>query len=328
GRPRNLLYDGWATPAPGLIPAELRFGVHERAGAEGEILLSPDANELDALCEQIRASEAESVAISLLFSFANPANEDCVAASLEGLRNTTHVPVSISHEILPEFREYERAATVVVNAYLAPKAGRYLQGLESAIRGEDRGTLYVMQSSGGIISGTLAANEPVRTVLSGPAGGVIGAHRVAKLAGFEKIIGFDMGGTSTDVSLIDSAGPRATNEARVSEIPISVPMLDIHTVGAGGGSLAWFDRGGILHVGPQSAGADPGPICYGRGEEPTVTDANLLLGRLDAALSLAGTIQLDEERVRRFAEIKRRELPSLKELAAGIIRVAEAEMEK
>jgi N-methylhydantoinase A len=185
-----------------------------------------------------------------------------------------------------------------------------------------------MQSSGGIISGKLAATEPVRTVLSGPAGGVIGAHRVAKLAGFENIIGFDMGGTSTDVSLLDSSGPRTSSEARISDIPISVPVLDIHTVGAGGGSLAWFDRGGILHAGPASAGADPGPICYGRGEQPTVTDANLILGRLDPELTLAGTVRLDETRTRRLMDRARGPIASLEEFAAGIVRVAEAEMEK
>jgi len=359
---RQHLYDWLATPKPCLVPAELRFGVSERVSAEGEILLSPSDNELEALCRAIRASGAESVAVSLLFSFANSQNEKLVAdalrdgpcgsdtlvrpqdpdvlrdrgsrdsyrsdKSVQATQTQMSASISVSHEILPEFREYERAATVVVNAYLAPKAGGYLHRLESAIRDERGGALYVMQSSGGIISGRLAASEPVRTVLSGPAGGVIGAYRVAKLAGFEKIIGFDMGGTSTDVSLIDSAGPRTTNEARISDIPISVPMLDIHTVGAGGGSLAWFDRGGILHVGPQSAGADPGPICYGRGEVPTVTDANLLLGRLDAELSLAGTIQLDDKRTRNIADEKRGALSSAEEFAAGIIRVAEAEMEK
>jgi len=185
-----------------------------------------------------------------------------------------------------------------------------------------------MQSSGGIVSGKIASHEPVRTVLSGPAGGVIGAHRVAQLAGFENIIGFDMGGTSTDVSLIDAAGPRISGEARVSEIPISVPMLDIHTVGAGGGSLAWFDRGGILHAGPASAGADPGPICYGRGELPTVTDANLLLGRLDPGLTLAGTVRLDQDRTRRFMEKARAPIASVEEFALGIVQLAEAEMEK
>jgi N-methylhydantoinase A len=236
--------------------------------------------------------------------------------------------ISISHEILPEFREYERAATVVVNAYLAPKAGAYVDRLQSAIEAEHEGALYVMQSSGGIISAQIASKEPVRTVLSGPAGGVIGAHRVAQLAGFENIIGFDMGGTSTDVSLMDAKGPKTTNEARVSEIPISVPMLDIHTVGAGGGSIAWFDRGGILHVGPMSAGADPGPICYGRGEEPTVTDANIVLGRLDAELALAGTVQLEEARTRKFMDKARRSLASIEHFASGIVRLAEAEMEK
>src|SRR5437763_6494510 len=336
-----------ATPKAWLVPAELRFGVNERVSAEGEILISPGAQELAELSEKVRLSGAESIAISLLFSFANPENEKQVAAALrqrlcmsdtvvkqtppKGVRRTQaqpDLPISISHEILPEFREYERAATVVVNAYLAPKAGGYVHRLESAIQNEHGGSLYVMQSSGGIISGKLAASEPVRTVLSGPAGGVIGAHRVAQLAGFENIIGFDMGGTSTDVSLIDSSGPRTTSEARVSEIPISVPMLDIHAGGAGGGSLAWVDRGGILHVGPASAGADPGPICYGRGEQPTVTDANLVLGRLDPELSLAGTVQLDEERTRRFIDRARGPISSLDEFAAGIIRVAEAEMEK
>jgi N-methylhydantoinase A len=313
-----------ATPAPCLVPAELRFGVPERTSAEGNILRSPSTKELNALRERIRDSAAESIAISLLFSFANPENEGLVTAALRDL----DLPISISHEILPEFREYERAATVVVNAYLAPKAGGYIQKLESAIKNNHAGTLHVMQSSGGIISAKLATQEPVRTVLSGPAGGVIGAYRVAQLAGFENIIAFDMGGTSTDVSLVDSSGPRITSEARVAELPISVPMLDIHTVGAGGGSLAWFDRGGILHVGPASAGADPGPICYGRGEQPTVTDANLVLGRLDPELTLAGTVRLDETRTKTFMEQARGPLSSIEQFAAGIVQLAEAEMEK
>jgi N-methylhydantoinase A len=321
---RQDLYNWMATPKPCLVPAELRFGVNERVSAEGEILLSPSEEELAKLCEKIRASGAESIAISLLFSFANPQNERRVAGILQEL----DLPLSVSHEILPEFREYERSATVVVNAYLAPKAGGYMQRLGLAIQDEHEGSLYVMQSSGGIVSAKIASEEPVRTVLSGPAGGVIGAHRVAQLAGFENIIGFDMGGTSTDVALIDASGPKTTNEAQVSEIPISVPMLDLHTVGAGGGSLAWFDRGGILHVGPMSAGADPGPICYGRGEQPTVTDANLLLGRLDPELALAGTVRLDEPRTRKFMEKARGKIFSVEGFAAGIVRLAEAEMEK
>ncbi len=321
---RQHLYDWMATPAPCLVPAELRFGVRERASAEGEILLAPEETQIAGLREKIRSSGAGSIAISLLFSFANPENERRVVAALRELG----LPISVSHEILPEFREYERAAAVVINAYLAPKAGNYVRNLESAIQSEHGGSLYVMQSSGGIISAKVASEEPVRTVLSGPAGGVVGAHRIARLAGFEDIISFDMGGTSTDVSLIDSNGPKTTNEARLADLPISVPMLDIHTVGAGGGSLAWFDRGGILYVGPASAGADPGPICYGRGELPTVTDANLLLGRLDPELALAGTVRLDEQRTRRFTEKTRGPISSIEQFATGILQLAEAEMEK
>ena len=320
---RPELYNWMATPKPCLVPAELRFGLKERVSAEGKILISPSEQELAELSENIRTSGAESIAISLLFSFANPENESKAIKALPG-----DLPKSVSHQILPEFREYERAATVVVNAYLAPKAGGYMQQLESAMNNEHSGALYVMQSSGGIVSARIASEEPVRTVLSGPAGGVIGAHRVAKSAGFENIFGFDMGGTSTDVSLIDASGPKTTSEARVSDIPISVPMLDIHTVGAGGGSLAWLDRGGILHVGPTSAGADPGPICYGRGEQPTVTDANLILGRLDPELALAGTVRLDEFRVREFMEQTRGPIRSVEEFAAGIVRLTEAEMER
>jgi N-methylhydantoinase A len=366
---RQDLYNWMATPKPCLVPAELRFGVNERVSAEGEILLSPSKEELVELANKIRASGAESVAISLLFSFANPQNEKRVAQALRastgrvganvhvrpaeqgsaangqasldrtGVDARSHMdsaadghpaslPISVSHEILPEFREYERAATVVVNAYLAPRAGGYVERVQSAIQAKHGGGLYVMQSSGGIISAETASREPVRTVLSGPAGGVIGAHRVAQLAGFQNIIAFDMGGTSTDVSLIERSGPKITNEARVSDIPISVPMLDIHTVGAGGGSLAWFDRGGILHVGPMSAGADPGAICYGRGEQPTVTDANLVLGRLDAKLALAGTVQLDDARATKFMDKTRGKISSVEQFAAGIVRLAEAEMEK
>jgi len=321
---RQHLYDWLATPSPCIVPADLRFGVVERVSAEGEILNSPSVTELEVLTDNIRASGAESVALSLLFSFTNPENEKRVADCLRQLG----LPVSVSHEVIPEFREYERSSTVVVNAYLAPKAGEYVRRLETAIHDEHGGSLYVMQSSGGIVSGKLASREPVRTVLSGPAGGVIGAHRIAQLAGFENIISFDMGGTSTDVSLIDSGGPRTTTDARISEVPISVPMLDIHTVGAGGGSLAWFDRGGMLHVGPASAGADPGPVCYGRGEQPTVTDANLLLGCLDPELALAGTVRLEGERTRQFMEKARGPISSVDQFAAGVVRLAEAEMEK
>src|SRR6202042_2419292 len=190
--------------------------------------------------------------------------------------------------------------------------------------------LEVMQSSGGIISAKLAAAEPVRTVLSGPAGGVIGAYKLATLAGFDRIIGFDMGGTSTDVCLVDASagGLHVSNESVVSGIPIGVPMLDIHTAGAGGGSIARFDAGGMLRVGPESAGSEPGPICFGRGNMPTVTDANLLLGRLDAESFLGGGVRLDRERTEELMHAQKGMLATAEEFAAGILRVVETQMEK
>lgn len=324
---RPSLYDWFRSPMPCMVPPSLRFGVEERTNAQGEILRSPSDEHLAELLERIRQSSAESIAISLLFAFANPHNERLVARALESLG----LPISISHEILPEFREYERGSTVVINAYLAPKVSSYIGQIERSITDRFRGGgVQVMQSSGGIVSASLAAREPVRTVLSGPAGGVIGAYRIARLAGFSKVIGFDMGGTSTDVSLMDEAegGPRTTNESAISELPISVPMLDIHTVGAGGGSLARFDDGGVLHVGPQSAGAIPGPICYGKGEHATVTDANLILGRLDPDLFLGGEVRLDDVRTRKFMERTRGSISSIEQYAAGIVLLAETAMEK
>jgi N-methylhydantoinase A len=332
---RPKLYD-WFQPAPEcLVPATLRLGIPERVSAEGAILRSPTSEDLDRLVEQIRTSGAESIAISLLFSFANPQNEAAVAGALKQLG----LPLSISHQILPEFREYERASTVVANAYLAPKLGGYLGTLASTLESESASSrrrestashLEVMQSSGGILSAHIAAAEPVRTVLSGPAGGVVGAFKLASAAGFDRILGFDMGGTSTDVCLVDAAsgGLRISNESAVSGIPIAVPMLDIHTAGAGGGSIARFDAGGMLRVGPQSAGSVPGPICFGRGELPTVTDANLILGRLDTESFLGGQVTLDLERTRRFMDQSKGPIATVEEFAAGVLRVIETSMAK
>ncbi len=324
---RSRLYD-WFAPLPVcLVPRELRFGVPERVSAEGEILRAPTDEELATLTEQVRLSGAEAVAISLLFSFANPETERRVEAALLGLG----LPVSASHRILPEFREYERASTTVVNAYLAPRTERYLNRLEENVSvRHSGGRVDVMQSSGGILAARVAAREPVRTVLSGPAGGVVGACRMAKWAGFERIIGFDMGGTSTDVFLADAAGggARLTRESVVAAAPIGVPMLDIHTAGAGGGSIARFDAGGMLRVGPESAGAEPGPICFGRGTRPTVTDANFLLGRLDPESFLGGGVRLDRERTERILREQKGALETVEEFAAGILRVVETGMEK
>jgi N-methylhydantoinase A len=324
---RRDLYD-WFSPAPEcLVQRELRFGVPERVSAEGATLRAPSDEDLRTLVEAIRASGAEAAAISLLFSFANPETERCVEDALRVLG----IPVSVSHRILPEFREYERSSTTVVNAYLAPEMEKYLLELEQGVASRHKGShVDVMQSSGGIVSARLAAREPVRTVLSGPAGGVIGATRVAEWAGFERIIGLDMGGTSTDVFLSDAArgGVRRTREANVAGVPVSVPMLEIHTAGAGGGSIARFDAGGMLRVGPESAGADPGPICFGRGEFATVTDANLLLGRLDAKSFLGGTVPLDRERAEHLMREQKGPLATVEQFAAGIVRVVETEMDK
>jgi len=219
----------------------------------------------------------------------------------------------------------------VANAYLAPKMGAYLTNLASSVEsGYDEARLEVMQSSGGIISAKVAAAEPVRTVLSGPAGGVIGAYKMASLAGFDRIIGFDMGGTSTDVCLVDASagGLHISNESIVSGIPIGVPMLDIHTAGAGGGSIARFDAGGMLRVGPESAGAVPGPICFGLGEQPTVTDANLALGRLDTDRFLGGSVKLDRSRMMDWMEKAKGSIATVEDFAAGILQVIETSMAK
>jgi len=324
---RSRLYD-WFAPLPVcLVPRELRFGVPERVSASGEMLRSPADEDLAALVDAVRASGAEAVAISLLFSFANPGTELRVEAALGCLG----IPISTSHRILPEFREYERASTIVVNAYLAPRMQSYLAQLEQSVRTQHAGgRVDVMQSSGGIIPARLAAREPVRTVLSGPAGGVIGACQVARWARIDRIVGFDMGGTSTDVFLADSTagGTQLTSESVVAGVPIGVPMLDIHTAGAGGGSIARFDGGGMLRVGPESAGSEPGPICFGRGTRPTVTDANLRLGRLDAESFLGGGVHLDRRRTEQMMSEQKGPLATAEEFAAGILRVVETQMEK
>jgi N-methylhydantoinase A len=319
---RPKLYDFFFDRVEPLVPANLRFGVEERTASDGKVLLAPSVQDLQSLSGKIQQERPEALAISLLFSFANPKTELAVAHALQKLG----LPLSVSHQILPEFREYERTSTVVVNAYLQPVMQRYLENLNRRARSR----IFVMQSSGGITALGSAAREPVRTVLSGPAGGVVGAAALARRSGFDRIISFDMGGTSTDVALVDREA-HASSQAEIAGFPIGVPMLDIHTVGAGGGSIARFDAGGALRVGPESAGADPGPICYGRGTQPTVTDANLLLGRLQPQRFLGGDFTLDLERTRRLvAEWLKRNGPKFtpEQFAAGIIRVVNATMEK
>jgi N-methylhydantoinase A len=321
---RPSLYDWNAHRPEPLAPAERCFGVTERIGADGSVVRALDHKALAALAKRIRAAGAESIAVSLLFSFANPEHERAVGAALQSLG----LPISLSHQVLPEFREYERGATVTLNAYLAPRMSRYIGSLERSL--DRRGaTLRIMQSSGGILSAQAAAREPVRTILSGPAGGVAGALSVARRAGIDRLLSFDMGGTSTDVALLDATRePPVTIEGQVSGLPVRVPMLDIHTAGAGGGSLAWIDLAGALQVGPQSAGADPGPACYGRGEGATVTDANLALGRLHPNHFLGGAMRLDPDRARAALDaVCPGAFASTEALAEGIVRVANARME-
>lgn len=329
-RPR--LYDFFVQRPVALVPRERRFGLRERVSAEGRALLRPSGEEFARVIRLARRSAVDAVAVCLFFSYANPAHEKAIVRRLR----SAGFQVSASQEIFPEFREYERTATTVVNAYLLPVMSRYLGDIARLTRPKSRSEsqvksprapVRVMQSSGGIISAATAACEPVRTILSGPAGGVLGAQYVAELAGFRRIITFDMGGTSTDVSLVD--GPlRTTNESEVAGLPVAVPMLDIHTVGAGGGSLARFDRGGALRVGPESAGADPGPICYGRGTKPTVTDAHLILGRLAPQGLLGGQFRLDLTRAREWMSRTRGPVRNIEEFARGILDVVETNMEK
>lgn len=328
-RPR--LYDLTFERVPPLVARGMRFGVPERVSSEGELLKKPAPVDLQRLARDVHGSNAEAIAVSTLFSFANTENERAIAEVLEELG----LPLSVSYVLLPEFREFERASTVVVNAYLQPVMQAYLRSLDSRISRRasnptKHSRVYVMQSSGGITSLDAAAQQPVRTVLSGPAGGVVGAAAMARRSGFERVLTFDMGGTSTDVALV-IGDPQPSNEAEVAGFPVRVPMLDIHTVGAGGGSIARFDAGGALRVGPESAGADPGPICYGRGLEPTVSDANLLLGRLRPDGFLGGEFKLDLDRTRAIVGewLKGRgSRLTLEQFAEGVVRVVNANMER
>lgn len=304
-----------------LVPASLCFGIHERVLAGGRVEKALDPSDVRSVMEKIRRAKAEAVAVCLLHSYANPAHEAEIARRLR----TKGFLVSASCEVLPEYREYERMSTTAVNAYLMPVMDKYLCELERKVGGSD---LRIMQSNEGTISPARARREPIRTALSGPAGGVVAAAHLASLAGFRQVVSFDMGGTSTDVSLIDG-GIRRTQEGRIGDFPIRIPIIDIHSVGAGGGSIAFADRGGSLRVGPSSAGADPGPACYGKGDQPTVTDADLFLGRIDPEFFLGGRMKIDPARsaaaIGRLAAIIRK---SSRETADGIVAVANANMEK
>jgi N-methylhydantoinase A len=293
-------------PAP-LVPLERCHGVRERIGPDG-VLVPLDLSTLPDL------SDVDAVAVCLLFSFRDASHEQAVAEELR--RRLPGVHVVASHEVAPEFREYERASTTAADAYLGPVCARYFRSLAERCLEAGLPEPLVMRSSGGVATIDEAARHAALVLVSGPAGGVVGAARVAALAGVENAISFDMGGTSTDVCLISGGRAERTLERSVGGLPIRLPMVDIHTVGAGGGSIVWRDAGGAVRVGPESAGATPGPACYGRGgERPTVTDANLLLGRLPDRL--AGGIELDRAAAERALEGFD---------PAGVIEVVNAEM--
>jgi N-methylhydantoinase A len=319
---RAELYRLCASHPPPLVPAELRVGVPERAGPDGVL------RELDEerLADALDGLEFESAAVCLLWGFRHPEHERRAAALVGRARPGAHV--STSHETAAVFREYERCATTVVDAALSPLLGGYLRRLVGRAAEAELPEPEVMLSSGGAADVATAARHAAWTVLSGPAGGAVGAARVAALAGVGDAVGLDMGGTSCDVSLTLEGGAAVALGREVGGRALALPMVDVHTVGAGGGSIAWRDAGGVLRVGPRSAGADPGPACYGRGGElPTVTDANLLLGRLDAGSPLAGGVRLDRDAAERaLADLGGQLGLPAAEAAAGVLRVASAEM--
>jgi N-methylhydantoinase A/oxoprolinase/acetone carboxylase beta subunit len=310
------------SPAPKRVLADPRlcFGVKERTYFDGTIAERPAPGALRKLAVKLRSNGVESIAICLLHSYANNKNEQAVAKALADL----DVYTCCSHEICPEFREYERTTTTFLNSYVGPLIDRYLGKLKRV----HAGRIWIMQSNGGVITTAEAGRHAVRTLLSGPAGGAIGAIELARLSGYERVLGFDMGGTSTDVSLSEGS-PRETVEAYIDGVPVRVPMLDIHTVGAGGGSIARVDAGGLLRVGPQSAGADPGPACYGTGNEATVTDAHVVLGRIQPRSFLGGEMVLDPGRAEAAIDrIAKRLRMTRRATADGILRVANANMER
>ena len=322
---RPSLYDLAADRPPPLVPRDLRFTVKERMGPEGEVEPLDEGGLRDTL-EALKRADVQSVAVCLLFAFAHPDHERRVGEVLREALPEVHV--SLSSEVLPEFREYERCSTTAADAYLGPKLAAYLRNLAGKAEGAGVPAPLIMQSSGGVVPVEDAAADAAGCVLSGPAGGVVGAAHVGSLGGYSDLLTFDMGGTSTDVAPIIGGEAQTTTETVVAGVPIKLPMVDVHTVSAGGGSVAWADAGGALRVGPHSAGAEPGPAGYGKGgEEPTVTDANLSLGYLADGARLGGEVVLDrglsEKALGRLGENLGL---GAEETALGIVHVANAEM--
>lgn len=316
---RRELYNLQPAPILPPVPRELCFEIRGRVNADGQLLDSPTRDDLQTLHEHLKQADVEAVAINLLFSWLNPQPEQQVKAALD-----TDWFSTASHEVLPESGEYERGIATWLNASLGPKVKHYLQRLQQGVQPSP---LSVMQSTGGVMDATLAGERAVNMLLSGPAGGLAAAEFLAKQTGFHKLLTFDMGGTSTDVSLVDGK-VQLTNESHIGPWPVAVPQVDMHTIGAGGGSYAFVDAGGMLQVGPESAGANPGPACYGQGgTRPTVTDANVILGRLQAKYFLGGNMDLDLTAAEQAIDSIATPLGMTREeTAAGIIRIANEHM--
>lgn len=327
---RPHLYD-WRQQKPDpLVPRNLRFEVTERVFYTGEVLEPLDQDDVASVIDKLRSESVDAVAVCLLHSYANPSHERSIGEAIK--EELPEIGISLSSEVVSEFKEFERMSTTAINAYVAPVMSRYLRQLQQSIAelGIDS-DVHIMQSNGGTMGADLAVEKPVHTILSGPAAGVIGSVAIANEANQPNSISVDMGGTSFDISLCYQGEVRRTQDSEIERLPVKVPMVDIHTLGAGGGSVSWIDPGGALRVGPQSAGAEPGPACYSRGgTEATVTDANLTLGRLNPKSLLGGGLGLDVEAARNA--IKTRIAGpldiSIEEAAEGIIRVVNAGMIK
>ena len=331
GKGRRLvggLFDAqWQRPLP-LVPRDRRYEVTERTAADGSVLTSATEDELDALAVALRHHDVEALAVACVNSYVNARNEQTVASALSA--RLDGIPISQSAWLVPERGEFERTSTCVLNAYLTPVMQRYLQTLTAELAdGGVSAPINIMGSNGGAMTIDAAADRCAATFLSGPVGGVCGALRVAEMARRRDFITFDMGGTSTDVALVHDLAPRMSHDNQIDAFPLQMPQLDIHTIGAGGGSIIWVGHDGTLQIGPQSAGAVPGPACYGRGgADPTISDANLVLGRLPTDRALAGGLTLNADHARAAFEPIANALGSddLVALASGALAVAVAKM--
>ncbi|MBI4529151.1 MAG: hydantoinase/oxoprolinase family protein [Deltaproteobacteria bacterium] len=328
GNYKESLFDLKLPPPYPIVPRRSRLGVTERIDYTGRVIVELDEQELRGAVDVLKEAGVESIAVGFLFSYVNPLHELCAREIIREVH--PEATVSLSHEILPQVREFERFSTTVVNAYVSPHLKRYLTRLTQRLKESDfRGELFIMQSNGGMMHVDFAAARGVEAALSGPSGGVVAGAYLGKLIGFRDLITMDMGGTSYDVCVIKAGRPELSSNYWMSRYRIGLPMIDIHTIGAGGGSIAWVDKGGGLRVGPQSAGADPGPACYGLGgKEPTVTDADVVLGYIDPDYFLAGRVKLDVELAKKAIEEKvAKPLGlSLMDAASGIFRIVNNNM--